>query len=102
MLRLVTLAIAQAFDIATFNAMVGTRGPGAEANPLIQSMFVTLGTPAVAIAKVALVILIVALAIAAAVRGGQGRWAAVGGLPLALGIAAGIIGGITNAAVLLP
>jgi hypothetical protein len=102
LLRLVTLAIAQAFDFATFNAMVGTRGPGAEANPLVQSMFVTLGTPAVGIAKVALVILIVALAVAAAVRGGQGRWAAIGGLPLALGIAAGIIGGITNAAVLLP
>lgn len=102
MLRFVTLAIAQAFDFATFNAMVGTRGPAAEANPLVQSMFVALGTPAVAIAKIALVILIVALGIAAAVRGGEGRWAAVGGLPLALGIAAGIIGGITNAAVLLP
>jgi hypothetical protein len=102
LLRFVTLAIAQAFDFATFNAMVGTQGPSAEANPLVQSMFVTLGTPAVVIAKIALVVLIVALGVAAAVRGGQGRWAMIGGMPLALGIAAGLIGGITNAAVLLP
>jgi hypothetical protein len=101
-LRFVTLAIAQAFDFATFSAMVGSRGPGAEANPLVQSMFLTLGTPAVALAKVALVVLIVALGIAAYVRGGQGRWAVVGGMPLAIGIAAGLVGGITNAVVLLP
>jgi hypothetical protein len=56
----------------------------------------------VVIAKIALVTLIMALAVAAAVRGGQGRWALVGGMPLALGIAAGLIGGITNAAVILP
>jgi hypothetical protein len=43
-----------------------------------------------------------ALGVAAAVRGGEGRWGAVGGLPLAIGIAAGLIGGITNAAVILP
>ena len=102
MLRFVTLAIAQAFDFATFSAMVGSRGHTAEANPLVQTMFLTLGTPAVALAKVALVVLIIALGIAAYVRGGQGRWAVVGGMPLAVGIAAGLIGGITNAAVLLP
>jgi hypothetical protein len=101
-LRFVTLAIAQAFDFATFSAMVGAHGPAAEANPLVQSIFLTLGTPAVVAAKVALVVLIVALGTAAYVRGGTGRWAVVGGMPLALGIAAGLIGGITNAAVLLP
>jgi hypothetical protein len=97
-----TLAIAQAFDFATFNVMVRSYGVSAEANPLVQSMFVTLGTPAVAFAKIALVTLIVCLGIAAAVRGGKGRWAVVGGVPLALGITAGLIGGITNAAVILP
>lgn len=101
-IRFMTLAIAQAFDFATFNAMVGTRGPGAEANPLVQSLFLSLGTPAVIFAKVALVTLIVSLGVAAAVRGGQGRsWSIVGGLPVALGIAAGLIGGITNTATLL-
>jgi hypothetical protein len=102
LLRFVTLFAAQMFDFATFNAMVGSRGVSAEANPLVQGIFLSLGTPAVVIAKLLLVGLIMALVVAAAVRGGQGRWAAVGGMPLAIGIAAGLIGGITNAAVLLP
>jgi hypothetical protein len=102
LLRLVTLAIAQAFDFATFSVMVREHGSHAEANPIVQGLFVSLGTPAVVIAKIALVTLIMALAVAAAVRGGQGRWALVGGMPLALGMAAGLIGGITNAAVILP
>lgn len=102
MLRFVTLFAAQMFDFATFNAMVGLKGVSAEANPIVQGMFLSFGTPAVVIAKVLLIALIMALGVAAAVRGGQGRWAAVGGMPLAIGIAAGLIGGITNAAVLLP
>jgi hypothetical protein len=102
LLRFMTLAIAQAFDFATFTVMVRSHGVMAEANPLVQSMFVSLGTPAVALAKAALVALIVALGIMAAVRGGKGLWSVIGGMPLALGIAGGIIGGITNAAVILP
>ena len=101
LLRFVTLALAQAFDFATFDTMVGVRGPSAEANPLIEGIFLALGTPAVVLAKVALVTLIVALGIAAAVRGRQGVWAVVGGVPLAVGIAAGLVGGITNTATLL-
>jgi hypothetical protein len=102
LLRFVTLFAAQMFDFATFNAMVGSNGVAAEANPLVQGLFLNLGTPAVVIAKVLLISLIMALGVAAAVRGGEGRWAAVGGMPLAIGIAAGLIGGITNAAVILP
>ena len=101
-MRFLTLAIAQAFDFATFSVMVRSHGSGAEANPIVQGLFETLGTPAVAIAKIALVTLITALAIAATVNGSKGRWALIGGMPLALGIAAGIIGGITNTATILP
>ena len=102
-MRFMTLAIAQAFDFATFSVMVRAHGVSAEANPLVQSLFMGLGTPAVAFAKIALVTLITALAVAAAIRGAEGRrWAVVGGVPLALGIAAGLVGGITNAAVILP
>lgn len=101
-MRFMTLALAQAFDFATFSVMVRSHGVAAEANPLVQGIFATLGTPAVAIAKIALVTLITALAVAAAVQGGKGRWAVIGGMPLALGIAAGLIGGITNTAVILP
>ena len=102
LLRFVTLFAAQMFDFATFNAMVGSKGVVAEANPLVQGLFLNLGTPAVVIAKVLLISLIMALGVAAAVRGGQGRWGMVGGMPLAIGIAAGLIGGITNTATLLP
>ena len=101
-MKVLTLAIAQAFDFATFSVMVRAHGVSAEANPLVHGMFQALGTPAVAVAKIALVTLITALAIAAATNGGKGRWSLIGGMPLALGIAAGIIGGITNTAVILP
>ena len=101
-MRFLTLVVAQAFDFATFSVMVRNHGVDAEANPIVQTLFEALGTPAVAIAKVALVTLITALAIAATVNGSRGRWAVIGGMPLALGIAAGIIGGITNTAVILP
>ena len=100
-MRFLTLFAAQGLDFATFNAMVASHGASAEANPLVHGMFVTMGTPAVAVAKIALIGLVIALGIAATARGRQGVWSAVGGLPLALAIAAGIIGGITNAATIL-
>jgi hypothetical protein len=100
-LRLATLALAQAIDLATFSVMVARHGAAAEANPLVSDLFTTLGLPAVVAAKAALVILIGALCVASASRGRRGVWSVVGGLPLALAIAAGLIGGITNTAVLL-
>ena len=100
-LRFLTLFAAQGFDFATFHAMVARAGSSAEANPIVHGLFVSLGTPAVAVAKVALITLVVALGIAAAAGGRGGTWRAVGGLPLALAITAGLIGGITNAATIL-
>ena len=72
MLRFATLMVAQAFDFATFHRMVGTWGVAAEADPLVQGLFLSFGTPAVVIAKVALVTLIVSLGVAAAVARRQG------------------------------
>src|SRR5690349_16834835 len=96
-----TLAIAQAFDFETFFVMVRLHGVAAEAKPQVQRMFLSLGTPAIALSKIAVVTLIVALGIAGASRGGKGRCSVVGGLPLALGITVGLIGGITTASVIL-
>jgi hypothetical protein len=101
LLRFLTLLAAQGLDFATFNTMVASYGPKAEANPLVQELFIALGTPAVATAKFLLIGLVIALGVAAAARGRQGIWSTVGGLPLALAIVAGLIGGITNAAVIL-
>jgi hypothetical protein len=100
-LRLATLFLAQAFDLATFSVMVSRHGVVAEANPLVSHMFDSYGMPAVVLAKLALVLLIGALCVAGSSRGGRGIWALIGGLPLALGIAAGLIGGITNTAAYL-
>jgi hypothetical protein len=101
LLRFLTLLAAQGLDLATFHAMVASRGAAAEANPLVHGMFLAMGTPAVVAAKLLLIGLVIALGIAAAARGRQGPWSTVGGLPLALAIAAGLIGGITNAATIL-
>jgi hypothetical protein len=97
-LRLATLFLAQALDLVTFSVMVDRHGVIAEANPLVSSLFDSYGMPAVAFLKFALVLLVGALCVASAARGGRGVWAVIGGLPLALGITAGLIGGITNAA----
>jgi len=100
-LRLATLFLAQAFDLATFSVMVARHGARAEANPIVNDLFDTFGMPAVVFAKLALVVLIGCLCMAAWSRGNRGAWSVIGGLPLALAIAAGLIGGITNAATLL-
>jgi ABC-type sugar transport system permease subunit len=99
-LRLATLSLAQAFDLATFSVMVARHGTAAEANPIVSDLFSSFGMPAVVLVKVALVILVGALSVAAASRG-RGVWSVIGGLPLALAVAAGLIGGITNAATIL-
>jgi len=100
-LRLATLTLAQAFDLATFSVMVARHGSRVEANPIVNNLFDVYGMPAVIVGKVALVVLIGSLCLMASSRGGTGVWRMVGGLPLALAIAGGLIGGITNAAVLL-
>ncbi len=58
--------------------------------------FTDFGMPAVAAAKLFLVILVAALAVAASARGGRGVWSLVGPVPVAFAIVAGLIGGITN------
>ena len=100
-LRLLTLALAQALDLVTFVIMIERHGLEAEANPLVTSLFLIHGLQAVVVAKFALIIAIGALSIAAFAKRRVGAWRMVGGLPLALAITAGLVGGITNAAVLL-
>ena len=100
-MRLVVLMLAQALDLATFSAMVRTHGVAAEATPLVVALFHALGMPGVAIGKAFLVVLIGALCLAAAASAPSRTWRVVGGVPMALAITIGLIGGITNAAVLL-
>jgi hypothetical protein len=100
-LRLATLALAQGLDLATFVIMVERHGAAAEANPFVSSLLVTHGMTAVVLAKLALIVGIGALSIAGAERSRVGVWRLVGGVPLAFAIAAGLIGAISNTAVIL-
>jgi len=101
-LRLATLFAAQSFDFATFVVMVARHGATSEANPVIGSLFVALGWPAVVAVKAAVIALVGGLTmLGSAHRHDRRIWAVVGGLPLAIAIAAGLVGGITNAATYL-
>ncbi len=100
-LRLATLVTAQFFDLGTCMAMVAWRGTASEANPLVAELLGTFGLPALVFVKLAVIILVGSLLVAGAARGGRGVWAVVAGLPLALAIVVGLIGGITNAATIL-
>ena len=100
-LRLLTLALAQALDLVTFLLMIDRHGLEAEANPFVTDLFTTHGLQAVVVAKFALIVAIGALSVAAFANGRVGAWRMIGGLPLALAITAGLVGGITNAAVIL-
>lgn len=100
-LRVMTLFLAQTLDLATFSVMVARHGVGAEANPIVVEVFDSYGMPAVVIVKLVLIALVAGLALAASGKGSRRLWAMVGGLPLAVAIAAGLIGGITNAATYL-
>jgi len=101
-LRLATLALAQALDLATFAVMVERHGLEAEANPVVTDLFLTHGMVAVVFIKFALIVCIGALSVAALSKERSGGvWRMVGGIPLAFAIAAGLFGAITNTAVIL-
>lgn len=92
-----TLTAAQLFDLATFIVMVERAGLDAEANPLVASLYGMYGFPVVAIAKVALLALVTAIGAVLLARPMHPRLAAVA---IGLGILAGLIGGLSNAAVI--
>jgi hypothetical protein len=95
-LAALTLSAAQLLDLATFVAMVRAVGPTAEANPLVAYLFGAFGFPMVAIAKVILVA--VAMAIVAMLLGVRPH-PRVAATVIATGIVVGIIGGISNSVV---
>lgn len=93
-----TLTGAQLLDLATFSEMIRQVGPQAEANPLVAAMFAMGGLPAVAIAKVGLTSIVVAIVAWLANRPTSRLATLLVGVVIAAGIAAGIVGGATNTA----
>jgi hypothetical protein len=89
------LTLAHIFDWASFLVMIARHGLGAEANPIVVKLFEETGVPGVTLAKLATVAFAALLAVLIAPR--RRRTAMV---LLAFGVAAGMVGGISNVATL--
>ena len=105
-LALLTLTIAQLFDLGTFVRMVEWHGSAAEANPLVHGLLVAFGLPFVAVVKVAALSLVVAViaVLAGRAAAGAGRPAGAArliGVVVAVAIIAGLVGGFSNARLIL-
>jgi hypothetical protein len=100
-LALLTVTAAQLLDLATFVRMVAGHGALAEANPLVRSILVEHGVPVLAVAKIAVLALVVAVIATLAGRTGVVEHRRTVGVLVALAIVAGVIGGWSNAAVIL-
>ena len=60
-LAVITATVAQMLDLGTFVRMVAIHGPLAEGNPLVAHLLDELGVPYVAVAKIAVLSLVVAI-----------------------------------------
>jgi hypothetical protein len=101
MTGLMTMTVAQFFDLGTFVAMFRRFGVDAEANPLIADLVADYGIPILALAKLALIVLVASITVVLSSRDRRvdRRMAAV---VLGAAILAGLIGGGTNSLTLGP
>jgi hypothetical protein len=88
---LLAVGIAQGGDLVTFMRMIALRGPGAEANPIVAHVLVTLGLPALILMKVALVAM-VAVTFAIVVK--RHQWVAA--FVATLATVVGLVGAASN------
>ena len=93
-----TLTVAQLLDLVTFDQMIHRVGAGAEANPLVSAIFDAGGMPAVAITKVVVIAVVVAVVAALADRPTSRLARTLIAVILGIGILAGMVGGVSNAA----
>jgi hypothetical protein len=89
------LALAHFFDWASFLVMIARHGLGAEANPIVVTLFEESGVPGVTLAKLATVAFAAMLAVLLAPK--RRRMAMV---LITFGVAAGLVGGFSNVATL--
>ncbi|MEP7360924.1 MAG: DUF5658 family protein [Chloroflexota bacterium] len=92
-LALGVLALAHIFDWASFLVMIARHGVGAEANPIVVTLFEGAGVPGVTLAKLATVAFAALLVVLLAPK--RRRIAMV---LLSFGMIAGFVGGISNIA----
>jgi hypothetical protein len=87
----IAVATAQGSDLVTFLQMMVVHGPAAEANPIVGHAVATLGIPFVVVAKIGLILFVVAT-FAIVSR----RYQRVAALVATLATVAGIIGAYSN------
>lgn len=106
-LALLTLTTAQLFDLGTFVRMVGWAGSASETNPLVHVLLIDFGLPFVVVAKVVALSLVVAIIGVLAGRAATGRSLTASdhrrlvATVFAIAIVASLIGGVSNARVIL-
>jgi hypothetical protein len=99
---LVALLAAQLFDVATFVQMIRRHGADAEVNPIVASILADHGVATLVVVKLAAVALVSAV-VAVLVSGAPGRRLGsfatkLAALIVVIGIAAGLVGGLSNGA----
>jgi hypothetical protein len=92
---ILTMTTAQLLDLGTFVTMVRRLGPAAEANPIVIGLLQSYGFPMAAIAKVAVIALVVAVSVVLMNRD-RPIDRLVTAAVLAVAIVAGLIGGGSN------
>ena len=101
-LAVLTLTISQLLDLGTFVRMIDRHGVGAEANPLVSHLVTVHGLEFVAVAKIVVLAVVVAVTVVLAEsppdRAGYPRLAR---LVAAVAVVVGLLGGWTNAATLI-
>jgi hypothetical protein len=100
-LVVVVVTLAQLLDLGTFIRMIGLHGVAAEANPVVAHLLVGEGLPFVAVAKIAALALVVASLVVLAGRGDRLGYPRLVALIAFVAIAAGLLGGWTNAGAIL-
>ncbi len=90
---LLVLVAAHAFDYVSFLVMTGKHGLAAEANPVVISLAEQFGLPGLTVAKLGSVAFLAAVVILAAPQRRK-----IAGILVAIGITAGMVGGISNVA----
>jgi len=98
---LITMVTAQLLDLGTFVTMIRRLGPRAEANPFVADILADHGLPLLVLGKVLVMLFVAALAVVLAHRASPSD-RRVAALVLGVSIAAGIIGGGSNALVIGP
>jgi len=100
-LAIITVTVAQLFDVGTFVRMVASHGAAAETNPLVRSLLVDHGMPTLVVAKIVVLSLVVAVIVQLAGRSSRVQHRSIVAAVVAVAIVAGLVGGWSNATVIL-